>query len=114
MFKAATSGHAKVVTANRLGDGIVVFLDADGGWTVEIGQALVVDDDGIDEVLAYGKDQESARIILDSYAVDIEMVDGIPVPLRLREKIRADRGPTIAYGEAERAELSARAAVVPE
>ena len=33
MFKAAKEGPAKVITANDLGDGLVVFLDQDGGWT---------------------------------------------------------------------------------
>ena len=29
------------------------------------------------------------------------VTDGVPVPVRFREKIRADKGPTIPYGEAE-------------
>jgi hypothetical protein len=33
------------------------------------------------------------------------MVDGRPVPVRLRERIRAE-GPTVVYGEAERTKLA--------
>lgn len=111
MFKAASSGPAKVVTANRLDDGLVVFLDPEGGWTLDIATARILDDDELDDALAYGKAQDEARIILDPYAVDVEVTDGVAVPVRLREKIRAERGPTIAYGEAERAELVARGEV---
>jgi hypothetical protein len=107
MFKAATSGPAKVVTANRLDSGLVVFLDPQGGWTVNIAEARILDDDEIEAALAYGKAEDDARVIVDPYAVDVEVTDGLPVPVRLREKIRADRGPTIVYGEAERAKLIA-------
>jgi Protein of unknown function (DUF2849) len=106
MFKAARSGPAKAVTANRLDNGLVVFLDPDGGWTLDIAGAHILDDAEIDAALAYGKAQAEARIIIDPYAIDVEVTDGVPVPIRLRERIRAERGPTIAYGEAERAKLS--------
>jgi hypothetical protein len=36
------------------------------------------------------------------------VVDGKPVPVRFRERIRAE-GPTVVYGDAERAKLSAGA-----
>lgn len=110
MFKAATSGPAKVVTANRLDNGLVVFLDPQGGWTLDIAEARILDDDEIDAALAYGKEQDDARIIVDSYAIDVQVTDGLAVPVRLREKIRAERGPTIVYGEAERTKLTAAAA----
>jgi len=106
MFKAAKSGPAKTVTANRLDNGLVVFLDANGGWTLDIGEARILDDAEIDEALSYGKAQHDARIVIDPYAIDVEVTDGVPVPIRLRERIRAERGPTIAYGDAERAKLS--------
>ena len=108
MFKAARAGPGKAVTANRLDDGLVVFLDADGGWTVEIAGARVIDDAAdLEAALAYGKAQHDARVVIDAYAIDIAVGDdGVPVPVRLREKIRADRGPTTLYGDAERAMLA--------
>ncbi|MCP4380928.1 MAG: DUF2849 domain-containing protein [Hyphomicrobiales bacterium] len=109
MFKAATSGPAKAITAHRLDNGLVVFLDAKGGWTLDVAEARVLDDEELDEALAYGEEQHDARIVLEPYAIDVIVTDGIPVPVRLREKIRAERGPTVAYGEAERAALTARA-----
>ena len=107
MFKAAKEGPAKVITANDLGDGLVVFLDHDGGWTHEIAMARVVEDGpDLDGALAYAKAQHDARVIVEPYAIDVTVTAGVPVPVRLREKIRADRGPTIAYGEEEVAKLS--------
>lgn len=103
MFREARSGPQKAVTANRLSDGLVVFLADEGVWSLLIDDArLVADGAELDEALAYGKAQQAARIIVDSYAIDVELVDGKPLASRLRERIRA-QGPTIPYGEAEMA-----------
>lgn len=110
MFKAAKEGPAKVITANALRDGLVVFLDPEGGWTHDIAQARVLaDGPDLDEANAYGKAQHDARIVVEPYPIDVTVTDGVPVPARLREKIRADRGPTIVYGEAERSKLTGTA-----
>jgi len=114
MFKAAKSGPAKAVTANRLDNGLVVFLDPNGGWSLDIAEARILDDAEIDAALAYGKAQHDTRIVIDPYAIDVEVSDGVPVPIRLRERIRAERGPTTAYGEAERTRLSPRHAEAAE
>lgn len=106
MFKEAKAGPQKAVTANRLSDGLVVFLAEGGDWSLSIGEArLFADGPELEQALDYGKAQHAARVILDPYAIDMDMVDGRVLPSRLRERIRA-LGPTIAYGEAERANLS--------
>jgi hypothetical protein len=108
MFKAAKEGPAKVITANDLRDGLVVFLDADGGWTHDIATARVVEDGAdLDSANTYAKAQHDARVVVEPYPIDVEVVGGVPVPVRFREKIRADRGPTIPYGEDERRKLGA-------
>ncbi len=48
-------------------------------------------------------------MVLEAYPIDVDVKDGVPVPARLRERIRADRGPTVVYGEAERAKLNGAA-----
>ena len=107
MFKAAKEGPAKVITANDLGDGLVVFLDQDGGWSHLIAEARVLEDGpDLDAALAYAKAQHDARIIVEPYPIDVTVASGVPVPARLREKIRADRGPTTVYGEEEVAKLA--------
>lgn len=106
MFKAAKDGPAKVITANDLGDGRVVFLTAVGGWTHAIGEARILEDgDDLDGGMALARQQEQARVIVEPYPIDVTIGDGNPVPVRLREKIRADRGPTIVFGDDEVAKL---------
>jgi hypothetical protein len=108
MFRAAKEGPAKVITANRLTDGIVVFL-AEEGWTQAIGEARVLaDGPDLDVANAEAKAAHEARIVVEPYPIDVEVRGGVAVPTRLRERIRAERGPTIAYGEAERVLLGAR------
>jgi len=112
MFKAAKEGPAKVITANDLRDGLVVFLDQDGGWTHAIAQARVVEDGAdLEQANAYAQGQHDARIVVEPYPVDVTVTGGVPVPVRLRERIRAERGPTIVYGEDEVAMLTRRGVV---
>jgi len=107
MFKAAKAGPQKAITANRLSDGLVVFLTELGEWSLSIGEALLVTDGPtLDEALAYGKAQHDARVVVEPYAIDMTLVDDKAVPVRFRERIRAD-GPTVVYGDAERAKLAA-------
>jgi len=108
MFKAASKGTAKVITCNRLKDGLVAFLTADGGWSLDIADARVLDDGPeLEEAEAYAVSQHDDRVVIDPYPIDVEIAEGVaPVPTRLRERIRAERGPTIAYGEAERRQIA--------
>ena len=107
MFKAAKDGPQKAITANRLDNGLVVFLTPEGGWSLDIAEArILADADELDEALAYGRAQHDARVVIEPYAIDVTGGEAGPVPVRLRERIRAERGPTVAYGEAERALLA--------
>jgi hypothetical protein len=109
MFKAAREGPAKVVTANDLRDGRVVFLAAAGGWTRDIAAAQVVHDGAdLEGALAIARAEAEARIVVEPYPIEVAVTAGVPVAQRLRERIRADRGPTVAYGDAERTRLSGR------
>jgi hypothetical protein len=106
MFKAAKAGPQKAITANRLDDGRVVFLDELGGWVPTLVEArLLSDGAALEQASAYAKAQHDARIVVEPYAIDVEIVDGLPVPARIRERIRA-QGPTVRYGDAEYAALS--------
>ncbi len=110
MFKAAKEGPAKVITANDLRSGLVVFLDGDGGWTVDIAEARVVEDgDDLAGAVACAKAATEAQVVLEAYPIDVVVTDGIPVPVRLRERIRAERGPTVVYGDTERTKLQQEA-----
>ena len=106
MFKEAKAGPQKAITANRLSDGLVVFLTGGRSWSLSVDDAeLFADGPDLEGALTFGREQHAARVILDPYAIDMETVGDKALPVRLRERIRA-LGPTIAYGEAERAQLS--------
>lgn len=96
----------KIITANNLGDGLVVFLTAGGGWSTALADARVVGPADLAEATAYAKSQHDARIVVEPYEIDVTVADGVATPVRLRERIRAV-GPTVAYGEAEIAERAA-------
>ncbi len=86
---------AQVVTASRLTDGVVVFLDPDGRWSERLDRAkLFADKVESAAGLESGKAAEAASLVVDVYAIDVTTQAGFVVPTKLREAIRA-RGPTI-------------------
>ncbi|WP_113425784.1 DUF2849 domain-containing protein [Rhizobium cremeum] len=89
----------KVLTANRLGDGIAVWLDANGQWTEKLQDAFVARHaEAIAALEEAGRQSFASNIVLDVNVIDVEEKDGVLWPLRLRERIRAE-GPTIAYAD---------------
>ena len=88
-----------VVTANRLRDGIVVWLQADGVWSEDLPAAAVgTTADEVLDLLDVAQADES--IAVGAYPARVTIgEDGAVVPGTLRERIRCS-GPTVAYGEA--------------
>ncbi len=97
----------KIITANRLSDGVVVYLAATG-WVAGIASAAVLQAaDAIEAGLAAAARAIANREVIDVAAIDVTLNDSNhPVPVRLRERIRA-YGPTVDYGEAARQRLAA-------
>ncbi len=84
-----------IITANRLIDGIVMFQDAAGGWVEDFARAAVFPDAAATQAaLALAKQDEARDLIVEPYAVVVELRNGHFAPKALRELIRA-RGPTI-------------------
>jgi hypothetical protein len=84
-----------VITANRLGDGVVVFFDAAGAWTEDFHRAAPLPDgEATAEALARAKRSEAANEVVEPYAIEIESRNGHFTPKALREAIRAS-GPTV-------------------
>ena len=84
----------KLVTANRLADGEVVWLGANDAWVETIDAALVLEDESAVEAA----EAAAARAIAGNQVVDVATIDVTRkgagfVPVRLRERIRA-AGPT--------------------
>jgi hypothetical protein len=83
----------QIITANRLGDGRVVFLTR-AGWSQRIEQAEVAQSKEESEaMLARAQADARANRVVEPYAVDVRLERGRPVPVRLRERIRLT-GPT--------------------
>ena len=85
----------QVISANRLGDGIVVYLAADGEWSERIVHARVIDGEEQGEAaLDVAGGAVEARTVVDPYLVDITDSGGERRPTLNREMIRA-QGPTV-------------------
>src|SRR5262249_30215244 len=91
---------SQAVTANRLGDGRVVFRTTEGGWSLSLAEAyFAATEADANAVLEAGLRDQSRQIVVDPYLIDIDQSGPSPRPARLREAIRAF-GPTIAYAPA--------------
>ena len=84
-----------VITANRLGDGAVVYRSADGRWTKDLAAAAVVTTTpaAIELLTAALADKLEA---VDAYVAPVTLTREQQVlPGNLRERIRF-KGPTVA------------------
>ena len=83
------SGDLQVASANRLGDGVVVFLDDAGQWTLRLDRAALARDKHEGAILLERARAEAFSVV-DPFLVAVsEDDDGTLEPLSLREKIRA-------------------------
>lgn len=93
----------KVLTANRLTDGIAVWLDASGQWVENLQDAIIArHGEAVAALEDAGRKALADNLVVDANVIDIVEQDGQLRPLRLRERIRAE-GPTIAYAAGYRA-----------
>ena len=83
------SGELHVASANRLRDGMVVFLDDAGQWTTRLDRAAVARDERGAGVLLARAQAEAFEVVAPFLVAVTESDDGALEPLSLREKIRA-------------------------
>ncbi len=87
--------QGKVITANILTDGIVVYLAAGGAWTEQLPEARFLTDESEQTRLLHIAEQDVERlIIVEPYLMDASYGANGPAPVSQRERIRAT-GPTI-------------------
>jgi hypothetical protein len=85
-----------VVTANRLRDGIVVYLASDGSWNEEIGRARIAEtEDELAALEARAAEDVKARKVVAVYPMDVALHEGTVDPLSVRERIRAAHRTTL-------------------
>ena len=82
----------KVITANRLTDGAVVYWSNEGAWTSDFAEAARFDKDAADDALA--KVAVRVREITEAYLVETDDAGVLNGRTRIRETIRTS-GPTV-------------------
>jgi sulfite reductase (NADPH) hemoprotein beta-component len=87
----------KVISANRLGDGAVVFTAQNGAWIEAIDQAALYASEAEAQArLAVVREDVKRNLIVDPFLVDVAADGDRLRAVSLRDEIRA-RGPTIDY-----------------
>jgi hypothetical protein len=89
----------KIVTANRLRDGLVVYLGDSETWSQSLAASKPVDNEAAFEALLAAAERAVANgEVIEPYLIDVE-TDGDDIrPTRFREVIRAT-GPTVPAGD---------------
>ncbi|WP_298262030.1 DUF2849 domain-containing protein [uncultured Litoreibacter sp.] len=92
----------KVVTANALLEGDVVYLMANDQWSRHLDEAEVIEDAAHgDARLLQGNSEPD--LVVGVYLADVKIEDGKPQPTHFREEFRT-RGPS-NYNHGKQAEL---------
>jgi sulfite reductase (NADPH) hemoprotein beta-component len=84
---------SQMVTANRLRDGAVVFLAAGGRWTRRVAEGHVAETEGHAAALLSAAEAVPTEVV-GPYLIEVAAQGGSWVPLRYRERIRAE-GPSV-------------------
>ena len=89
------AGMLRVISANRLRDGGVVYFGGSRGWVERFGMAEVYESaEALDSGIARAKEDERSNLVLEIAPVDAVREAGDLRPAHLREEIRA-AGPTV-------------------
>ncbi|WP_119419362.1 DUF2849 domain-containing protein [Desertibaculum subflavum] len=84
----------QAVTANRLGDGAVVYLAETGRWSTRLEEARLLLDAAQADAMLDEAGRDAATRVVGPYLIEVETGDAGPRVASLRERIRAT-GPTI-------------------
>ncbi len=99
----------RVLTANRLNDGAVVFLTPAGAWSENIDEAVLGSEPPATGILEkQGAYFEAANVVTGAYLIQAQRRGSSITPAHVRERIRA-RGPTVAYLRERPSSCSAQA-----
>lgn len=91
------------ITASRLRDGEVVWYAGDGAWAERLAEAASYAAPALDAALAEAKRSLDSQTVVDVYAIEVAPGAEGPVPVRLRERLRA-AGPSVRLDLGKQAE----------
>ena len=83
-----------VVTASRLRDGAILWLDGAQRWSESFGDSAAFDDAAIEAALAVGAESIRTQRVVGVYKVEVTQGASGLVPVSTREHIRA-AGPSV-------------------
>jgi uncharacterized protein DUF2849 len=84
----------QVLTANRLAVGEVVYWNGARGWVSRLKEAEVLPSEKAEAILKQAASSVERREVVAPYLFDVRVKDGVPVPVKTREAIRA-AGPSV-------------------
>ena len=90
----------KVVTANALIEGDVIYLTADDHWSRDLAQAELITDEAPAQ-LRLLKAQSQVATIVGAYLADVKPGDNGPEPTHFREDFRRTGPSNYAHGKQE-------------
>jgi uncharacterized protein DUF2849 len=86
---------SQMIIANRLVDGIVVFLAPGEVWEPAIAAGSVIEDDAeAQRLLEIAKQHQARCLVIDPTLIEVKVENGKVRPTEIREVIRAF-GPTV-------------------
>jgi hypothetical protein len=87
--------NVSVLTANRLADGLAVFLTADGTWVESVaGAALARTPEEAEALTAAGVRDSARNLVVEPYLAEVAETGTGLLPQRVRERVRVE-GPSI-------------------
>ncbi len=95
----------KVVTANALLEGDVVYLTADDRWSRKLSEAELIEDEAHAQIRLLDA-QAQKSVIVGAYLADARAGENGPEPAHFREAFRAKGPSNYAHGKQERAAAS--------
>ncbi|SFE35040.1 Protein of unknown function [Sulfitobacter brevis] len=90
----------KVLTANALLEGDVIYRTAAAGWTRDLSQAEILTDEADAELQLIEASAEVATVV-GAYLADVKVADGKAQPAHFREAFRAKGPSNYAHGKQE-------------
>ena len=92
--EASAATLRRVVTGNRLRDGVPVYFAGGGRWSPDLAEARHVGEAEAEALLAEAQSGAPPHPVVAPYLIETALGDGSLRPLSLREQIRAF-GPTV-------------------
>lgn len=90
----------KVVTANALLEGDVIYLTADDRWSRNLAEAEVIEDEAIGQMRLLDAQRQVDRVV-GAYLADVSPSPHGPQPVHFREDFRRKGPSNYAHGKQE-------------